>query len=116
LQQLRERLRTSEGTLQTLNQQGLRRTTSDEREFAPFTLFDDPSAPLDLEGRTPQTPLWRRKLQNAAQFFDTTSIRVARLVKMNSNARVFGLVYFVLVNILVLFYLLSRVFSSPPSP
>ena len=104
----------ADAAIQSYNQQGLRRTNSggDEREFAPFTLFDDPSAPLDLEGRAPQSTPWRRRLRDAGQLCDLTSIRVTRLIKKNSLARVFGLVYFVAINVLILFYLLSTIFSS----
>jgi len=71
LQQLRERLKLAEAAAQSYSlREGSRR--SEEREFAPFTLFEDTSSPLDLEGRTPQTPPWRRNLQTAAQFCDRT--------------------------------------------
>jgi len=38
------------------------------------------------------------------------SIRVTRFIKANSLVRVFGFLYFIFMNIIIIYYLISRVF------
>jgi len=119
-EQLRERLKISEAALSDMR---LREGTKSRNslggsssisnihdDFAPFTLFEDNAHTLDVEGNVRQTPSWRRHLHNISRLCDLSSIRLTRYIKKNSLARVLGLSYFVVLNLILLYYLLTYIF------